>query len=101
MRRRTHKYMGTEINYGMWTLLPLQHSQVVADYFLTPQVPQDQNFNRCHLCSTLLFLVLFTLVNLFFDLFHLTIPNSLSLLLYLSTITSFIRPWHHPSQPKL
>lgn len=64
--KKENRYKGTEINHGMWTLCPLWSSEVLGDYFLTPQVPQGQKFSRCCPFSSLLFLVLFTLGDLSF-----------------------------------
>ena len=41
MRKRNLRYTGTEINCERWILLLWQHSEVVDDYFLTPQASQD------------------------------------------------------------
>lgn len=75
MRKRTLRYVGTEISSGMWISLPLQHSEVVADYFLTPQVSQGQKSSSLPIAISS---ALYSCKPLF-GLHHLTIPISLSL----------------------
>ena len=96
MRKRNLRYTGTEINCERWILLLWQHSEVVDDYFLTPQASQDQK-------SPLLLIVISTALyscKSLFGLCHLTIPTTLPPFCSCQQFFLLIRSWHHLLKPK-